>query len=62
MLLDVFIQCVKLPGLGKLQSPVKINTLSQIYKICETICFLESFALNKVKKTFDLNLQLVLPY
>ena len=59
MLLDVFIQSVKLTRLGKLQLPVKINTLSQIYEICETTCSLKSFASTKVKKTSDLTLQLV---
>ena len=60
MLLDVFIQSVKLPRLEKLQLPVKINTLSQIYEICKTICSLKLFASTKVKIPSDLTLQLVL--
>ena len=56
MLLDVVIQSVILPRLGKLKLPVKIYTLSHIYKICETICSLKSFASTKVKKIFDLTL------
>ena len=50
MLLDVFIQSMRLPQLGKTQLPIKINTLNRIYKNCETICFLKLFASNKVKK------------
>ena len=48
MLLVVFIQSVKLTRLGKFKLPVKSNTLSQIYEICETIFSLKSFASTKV--------------
>ena len=60
MLLNVFVQSVKLSKIGSLLFPMQITKLSQIYQTCETVCSLKSFTATSEKRSFDLTLQLII--
>ena len=60
MILTAFMHSVKLDRVGTNAMPLHVNSLQQIYEVCDTIAAMPAFGSIVTSKTIDLTIALII--